>query len=99
MAEMRQTTHTMRFALGVSALGVVVSIGTSGCIQEGECGICNEHSLELQMISGNNYAGELVHLVSPTCEGDECPEPFTSARRFVETIGLCEETDAALVAG
>jgi len=90
-------THRQRIAL--AAVTVAMAFGASGCLEDGDCGVCNERSLELQIISGTNYAGELVHLVSPTCEGDKCPEPFSEARRFVETIGLCDETDAALGAG
>ncbi len=73
----------------------MMSLTSAGCLEDTDCGICDENSLELLIVSGTNYAGELVHIVSPECVGDACPEPFTEARRFVETLGLCELTDAA----
>lgn len=83
-----------RRVLAVAAM-LAMAPALGGCLEDVDCGICNENSLELQILSGTNYTGELVHIVSPTCSGPECPEPFTEARRFVETIGLCEETDLA----
>ncbi len=68
----------------------------AGCFEDTDCGICNENSLELQILSGTNYTGELVHIVSPECSGDRCPAPFSEARRFVETLGLCEDSETAL---
>ncbi|MBK8236355.1 MAG: thrombospondin type 3 repeat-containing protein [Deltaproteobacteria bacterium] len=79
-----------------SALALVALASTSGCLQDTDCGICDEKNLVLQILSGPNYAGELIHIVSPECVGPRCPEPFTAARRFVERIGPCEDTDAAI---
>ncbi len=87
-----------RRVLLIAAAGAM-SLVPAGCFEDADCGICNDNSLELQIISGTNYTGELVHIVSPECVGERCPSPFTEARRFVETLGLCEETDAALAAG
>ncbi|MBX7082761.1 MAG: thrombospondin type 3 repeat-containing protein [Nannocystaceae bacterium] len=87
---------TVRRRTVVLVAASLASLANASCLEDVECGVCDEKNLVLQIMSGTNYAGELVHLVSPQCEGPRCPEPFTRARRFVETLGPCEETDAAL---
>jgi hypothetical protein len=81
-------------ALGASAL-LAVAAFASGCIEDADCGICDPDSLVLESISGINYASEKVHVLSPPCEGERCPEPFTKGSYFIEDIGPCEETPAA----
>src|SRR6188472_3789803 len=76
--------------------GLIVSLALGGCVEDTACGVCDDENLVLQVLSGQNYALEQVRVVSPTCLGDRCPEPFDRASFFVETIGPCEETDAAL---
>ncbi len=75
-----------------AALGVG-SLASSGCIEDPDCGICDPDNLILTSISGTNYAGKKIHIVSPNCEGERCPEPFEKANYFVETIRLCDTTD------
>jgi hypothetical protein len=86
-----------RGLLRVLALGGLVGLaaGSSGCIEDVDCGICDPDNLILESISGVNYASRKIHLVNPECEGERCPAPFTKGSYFVETIGPCEETDEA----
>ncbi|HWB74099.1 MAG TPA: thrombospondin type 3 repeat-containing protein, partial [Nannocystaceae bacterium] len=83
----------------LAALAVAGSLATlaiSGCVEDVACGVCDDKNLVLQILSGPNYALENVKIVSPQCEGERCPAEFDRASYFVESIGPCEETDAAL---
>lgn len=78
-------------ALGLS-LGLLAN---SGCIEDADCGICDPDNLILESISGINYASRKVNILSPTCEGANCPDDFDSGTYFIEDIGPCEETEEA----
>ena len=78
--------------LGAFALSATTLL-EAGCIEDPDCGICDPDNLVLTSISGDNYTGTKIHIVSPQCEGENCPEPFEKANYFVETIELCENTD------
>jgi len=81
-------------AASAVALGLAV-LALPGCVDSPDCGICDKDRVTLTSISGPNYAGELVHLVSPTCDGPNCPAAFDEAKYFTDEIGPCIETDAA----
>jgi len=83
-------------ALLAGALSLVGLFGASGCIEDPDCGICDPHSLVLESISGSNYAGRKIHLLDPTCVGDNCPGSFDHGSYFLEPIGPCEESEDAL---
>ncbi|MBL4688102.1 MAG: hypothetical protein JKY37_26165, partial [Nannocystaceae bacterium] len=74
----------------------MLMLGTGGCIEDPDCGICDPHSLVLESISGVNYASRKVHLLDPECLGDNCPGRFTSGAYFIESVGPCVSTDEAL---
>jgi hypothetical protein len=57
--------------------------------------LCDPDNLILETIAAANYAGKEINVLSPECVGDRCPEPLTSAKVFVNTIGRCEESDGA----
>ncbi len=80
----------MAAALAASTLALL-----PGCFESPDCGVCDKDNLVLTSISGPNYTGDLVHLVSPTCEGRGCPAPFDDAKYFLDDIGPCLESDAA----
>lgn len=86
-----------RVAITASALaGIsVLSVGATGCIQDTDCGICDPDNLILESISGINYASDKVHILSPECEGDNCPAPFTKGSYFLDDLIPCEETEDA----
>ncbi|RMG99241.1 MAG: hypothetical protein D6705_03820, partial [Deltaproteobacteria bacterium] len=91
----RSVTRTsIQGLLAALALGTSV-LATSGCIEDPDCGICDPDDLVLTSISGVNYTLTKIHIVSPECEGDDCPEPFEKANYFVDTIELCENTEAS----
>ncbi len=73
-----------------------VAVGASGCIEDSDCGICDPDNLLLESISGINYASKKVNILNPQCEGNDCPADFSSGSYFIEEIGPCEETDAAM---
>ncbi|MCH9682233.1 MAG: thrombospondin type 3 repeat-containing protein [Deltaproteobacteria bacterium] len=73
-----------------------VAVGTSGCIEDSDCGICDPDNLRLESISGINYASRKVNLLNPDCEGPECPGAFNTGSYFIQEIGPCEETEEAL---
>jgi hypothetical protein len=81
--------------LGV-ALGLFVLPAVGGCVDDPDCGICDPHDLYLESISGVNYASRKVHLLGPECEGPRCPAPRSRGHYFIEPIGPCEESEAAL---
>ncbi len=87
----RTSIGTLLALLGAGTL----TLATSGCIEDPDCGICDPDNLILTSISGVNYAGTKIHIVSPDCEGEKCPEPFEKANYFVQTIELCENTEAS----
>ncbi len=72
-----------------------VTMGTTGCIEDSDCGICDPDNLLLESISGINYASRKIHLLNPDCEGSDCPGTFNSGTYFIEEIGPCEETEEA----
>src|SRR5690606_1152423 len=37
-----------------------------------------------------------IHLLDPQCEGSDCPGDFSKGTCFIEEIGPCEQTEAAL---
>mgnify|MGYP000443926076 CR=1 FL=1 len=84
-----------RLVLGAIALAGV-AVGTSGCIEDSDCGICDPDNLVLESISGINYASRKIHVLAPECEGSDCPGDFNSGTYFIEEIGPCEETEEAL---
>ncbi|MBV1859745.1 MAG: thrombospondin, partial [Nannocystaceae bacterium] len=73
----------------------VLALGSSGCIQDTDCGICDPDNLILESISGINYQSNKVHILSPTCEGDACPPDLSSGTYFIEKIIPCTETEEA----
>jgi len=77
---------------------IAATTATTGCIEDPDCGICDPDNLILQSISGVNYGLRKVHLLSPTCVGDECPAEFDEGEYFIEKLGPCEEDDDALEA-
>ncbi len=91
----RSTTHMVRNAV-ISAAVMTAVAALQGCISDPDCGVCDPDNLVLQTISGVNYAGKAINLLSPACEGENCPEPFAEGEVFVTDIGLCQESDAAL---
>jgi hypothetical protein len=77
--------------LSVAAMSGLVS----GCVKDSDCGVCDPDNLILQSLTGVNYTNKKVHVLSPECEGDACPSPFTEGQYFIEDIGPCEETEEA----
>lgn len=88
-----QIRHLLVGAVFASVLPAV-----SGCVSDPDCGVCDPDNLILESIGGGNYAGKQIYLLSPNCEGPNCPEPFTEGQVFVESIGPCLETEDALEA-
>ena len=89
-------TDTMnRFSLALVML-TGFSVATTGCIEDPDCGICDPDNLILESISGVNYSNKKVHVLNPTCEGEDCPNPIKEGRYFIDRIGECEETEEAL---
>jgi hypothetical protein len=82
--------------LGAAVALFGLSFAATGCIEDSDCGICDPDNLVLESISGINYAQRKVHVLNPTCEGENCPAPFDKGSYFIEDIGPCEETDEAL---
>lgn len=72
-----------------------VAVGTSGCIEDSDCGICDPDNLVLESISGINYASRKIHVLDPECEGNDCPGAFNKGTYFIEDIGPCEDTEEA----
>jgi len=73
-----------------------IAVGTSGCIEDSDCGICDPDNLLLESISGINYASRKIHVLAPECEGGDCPAAFDKGTYFIEEIGPCEETEEAM---
>jgi hypothetical protein len=91
----KSNSGTPRLVLGALML-TGVAVGTSGCIEDSDCGICDPDNLLLESISGINYASRKIHVLAPECEGNDCPGDFNSGTYFIEEIGPCEETEEAL---
>ena len=85
----------LRTIAGAAVLGIA-SIAAPGCIEDPDCGICDPHNLVLQSISGNNYGRRKIHLLSPPCFGERCPDDFDSGTYFIESVGPCETSEEAL---
>jgi hypothetical protein len=68
----------------------------SSCVNDPDCGVCDPDNLILQSIAGVNYAGKIVKLLGPECEGESCPGPITEGEYFVEKVIPCIETDEAI---
>ena len=85
--------------LGLLGVVAITASALPGCVSDPDCGVCDPSALVLETIAGVNYAGKLVKLLGPACEGDGCPGAITSGKYFVETIMPCTETDAAIAAG
>jgi hypothetical protein len=81
------------FALGTLS---VIAFGEAACIRDTDCGICDPDNLILESISGVNYASKKIHVLGPTCKGDNCPGSIDKGSYFVEEIGPCEQSEEAL---
>ena len=73
----------------------MIALGSTGCIQDTDCGICDPDNLILESISGVNYQSNKVHILNPECEGDNCPAPISKGTYFIEDVIPCEETEEA----
>jgi hypothetical protein len=73
---------------GVAAMGAafIALIGTTGCISDTDCGVCDPDKLVLESISGINYSNRKVHQLS---------DGVTQGKYFIEDISACEETEDA----
>lgn len=56
---------------------------------------CGSNGFDFEHLSGINYAGRLVHQLSPTCEGPSCPAPLDAGSYGDEPIGRCEDSAEA----
>ncbi len=77
---------------------VAAASALSGCVSDPDCGVCDPDNLIIESIAGVNYAGKIVKLLGPECEGAECPGEITSGKYFVEKIIPCVQTEDALEA-
>ncbi len=86
-----------RLAVSASAVAglSMLTLGSSGCIQDTDCGICDPDNLILESISGVNYQSDKIHILNPTCVGDNCPAPISEGTYFIEKIIPCTETEEA----
>jgi hypothetical protein len=64
----------------------VALIGTTGCISDTDCGVCDPDKLVLESISGINYSNRKVHHLS---------DGLSQGKYFIEDISACEETEDA----
>lgn len=90
----RRLASTAASSLALAGLATL-ALGTTGCIQDTDCGICDPDNLVLESISGINYQSDKVHILSPDCEGDACPPDLSEGTYFIEKIIPCEETEEA----
>jgi len=90
----RRLASTAASSLALAGLATL-ALGSTGCIQDTDCGICDPDNLVLESISGINYQSNKVHILSPTCEGDDCPSDLSTGTYFIEEIIPCEETEEA----
>jgi hypothetical protein len=91
----KSSSGVRRLFAGALAL-TGVAVGSTGCIEDSDCGICDPDNLLLESISGINYASRKIHVLNPECEGGDCPGAFNSGTYFIDEIGPCEETEEAL---
>ena len=73
----------------------MLAMGTTGCIQDTDCGICDPDNLILESISGINYQSDKIHILNPECDGDNCPAPISKGSYFIEEVIPCEDTEEA----
>lgn len=73
----------------------LITLNATGCIEDSDCGICDANNLILESISGVNYASDKIHILNPSCEGDNCPGPLSKGSYFIDEVIPCEETEAA----
>jgi hypothetical protein len=88
--------------LGLFGTFVTTAVATTtltSCVSDPDCGVCDPDNLYLQQIAGVNYAGKVVKLLGPECEGDRCPGEITTGQYFVEKVIPCLETEDAVEAG
>lgn len=64
----------------------VAIAGTSGCISDTDCGVCDPDKLVLESVSGVNYANRKVHLLN---------DGVSKGKYFIEDISSCLDTVAA----
>lgn len=87
---------------GAWALAALAMFGAStalgGCVSDPDCGVCDPENLILETVAGVNYAGKVVKLLGPECEGPECPGEINSGNYFVEKVIPCLETEEAIEA-
>ncbi|MCA9693652.1 MAG: thrombospondin type 3 repeat-containing protein [Nannocystaceae bacterium] len=95
---LRAPARPIRLARDAALVASLVATGVAvhGCVSDPDCGICDPDSLVLETVSAVNYAGKAINILSPTCEGDQCPEPLTEGKVYVETIGPCLESEEAV---
>ena len=74
-------------AIGAAFVGV---IGTTGCISDTDCGVCDPDKLVLESISGINYSNRKVHLLT---------DGVSKGKYFIDDIGACVESDRVLARG
>ncbi|HGG56590.1 MAG TPA: hypothetical protein ENK31_02210, partial [Nannocystis exedens] len=88
----------MRIVRGSLVATALLAAATAmpGCVSDPDCAICDPENLILETISASNYAGKQIFLLSPECKGEECPEPLSEAKYYVNTIGPCEMSDDAV---
>lgn len=107
--QLRSNTRTSRpihrgdARSGTWGLAVLATVGATfsaaalgGCVSDPDCGVCDPENLILETIAGSNYAGKVVKLLGPECEGDDCPAEITKGNYFVEKVIPCVETEDAL---
>lgn len=87
---------------GAWGLAVLALFGAStvlgGCVSDPDCGVCDPENLILETVAGVNYAGKVVKLLGPTCEGPNCPGEIKNGNYFVEKVIPCPETEDAIEA-
>ncbi|HEY8379980.1 MAG TPA: hypothetical protein VIK91_26000, partial [Nannocystis sp.] len=87
-------------AWGLAVLAVFsASAALGGCVSDPDCGVCDPENLILETVAGVNYAGKVVKLLGPECEGPNCPGEIRRGNYFVEKVIPCIETEDALAAG
>ncbi|PRP89928.1 hypothetical protein ENSA5_69650 [Enhygromyxa salina] len=72
--------------VGTAFVGAIGILGTTGCISDTDCGVCDPDNLVLESITGINYANRRVHLLT---------EGVDKGKYFIEDIGACVETEDA----
>jgi len=86
-------------AWGLAVLAVFgASTALSGCVSDPDCGVCDPENLILETVAGVNYAGKVVKLLGPECEGPNCPGEIKNGNYFVEKVIPCAETEDAIEA-